>query len=117
MPQGALILRPDGRIAFGSTHFCDLVGVRCEKVAGMSFFDFVFPEDVDGGRDLFKATKVPRAEPFRFRFRRLDGTEVWTSIEAAFVKAEGGRICAVKFTISLENSNRRSSEPQGGLVF
>jgi len=72
----------------------------------MSFFDFLFPEDVDGGRDLFEATKVPRAEPFRFRFRRLDGTEVWTSIEAAPVKAESGRICALKVAISAANSNR-----------
>jgi hypothetical protein len=72
----------------------------------MSFFDFVFPEDAEGARDLFETTKVPRAEPYHFRFRRLDGTEAWTSIEAALVKAETGRICAVKVTISAATSNR-----------
>jgi PAS domain S-box-containing protein len=49
---GALLLMLDGRIAFASTYFCDLVGVEHDKVAGKSYFDFVFPEDKDAARTL-----------------------------------------------------------------
>ena len=88
------MLELDGRIAFASTYFCDLVGVKHDKVAGLSYFDFVFPDDVDAARNLFEVTESPYADPLRFRLRRLDGTEVWTTIQVSPVKSGGG----VEFT-------------------
>ena len=102
---GALLLKPDGGIAFACTYFCDLVGVKYEKISRMSFYDFVFPQDVDGARDLFERTKISNGNPVRFRFRRLDGTEVWTSIETTPLKVERGRIYAIKATISAANGD------------
>ena len=81
-------VRSDGRIAFASTYFCDLVGVEHDKVAGMSYFDFVFPEDMDAARKLFETNGL--ADPLRFRLRRLDGTEIWTDIQAAPVQTAKG---------------------------
>jgi PAS domain S-box-containing protein len=92
---GALLLHLDGRIAFASTYFCDLVGVQHDKVAGMSFFDFVFPEDRDAARNLFETTTLPHADPIGFRLRRRDGTEVWTSIQAAPLKEPKGLIATI----------------------
>jgi len=40
---GTLLLKLDGEIAFASTYFCDIIGVKHDRVAGMSCFDFVFP--------------------------------------------------------------------------
>jgi len=63
---GVLMLDLNGRIAFASTYFCDLVGLEHDKVPGMSCFDFVFPEDLDEARKLFEANKLPsNAVPFR----------------------------------------------------
>jgi hypothetical protein len=42
--KGAMLIEISGRIAFASTYFCDLVGIEYDKIDGMSFFDFVYPE-------------------------------------------------------------------------
>jgi len=101
---GTLLLDLDGEIAFASTYFCELIGVEHDKVAGMSCFDFVFPEDMDVARELFEATKISHASPLRFR--HLDGTEVWTNIQVVPLKAgETGRIYAVTATITSANGD------------
>src|SRR5215469_15391267 len=102
---GTLLLTLDCRIAFASTYFCDLVGIEHNKVAGLSWFKFVFPEDMDGARNLLQAAKLPHVDPLRFRLRRLDGTEVWTDIQAANVKAPGRRIYAITATVTAVNGN------------
>ena len=98
---GTLLLKLDGEIAFASTYFCDIIGVKHDRVAGMSCFDFVFPEDMDGARELFEATKISHARSLRFRLRRLDGAEVWTNIQSVPLKTgETGRIYAITATIT-----------------
>jgi PAS domain S-box-containing protein len=101
---GTLLLTLEG-IAFASTYFCDLVGIKPAEVAGRSWFEFVFPEDMQAARELFKAAKLPHVDPLRFRFRRLDGTEVWTDVQAAHVEAADGRIYAITATITTANGN------------
>src|SRR5262245_26882922 len=78
--RSTAFIRMDGQILFASTHFCELVGIHYSKVAGMSYFDFVFPEDSDAARQLFQ-TKHLNAEPFTFRLKRWDGTPVWVDIK------------------------------------
>jgi PAS domain S-box-containing protein len=97
---GTLLLTLDGRIAFASTYFCDIVGVEHDKVAGMSCFDFVFPEDMDAARKLFETNGLPHADPFRFRLRRLNGTEIWTDIQAAPVQTAKGDVYAITATVT-----------------
>jgi len=102
---GILLLQLDGRIAFASTYFCDLVGVEHDKVARTSYFDFVFPEDMDAARKLFE-TKLLHADPLRLRLRRLDGTEIWTDIHAAPVQSAKGDVYAITATITAANDSR-----------
>jgi len=71
VPQHAPLLKPDGQIAFGSTHFCDLVGIKYDKVAGLSCFDFVVPEDMNAARELFKANRIPHKNALRSAFNDL----------------------------------------------
>jgi len=99
--RGSLVLKTDGRILFAGTKFCDLVGVKYEKIAGMSFYDFVFPQDVDGARNLFD-----HKDPVRLRIRRLDGTEVWTRIAPAPMEMADGTIIAIKAKFTAASDNR-----------
>jgi PAS domain S-box-containing protein len=102
----ALLLRFDGRIAFGSTYFCDLVGIKYEKITGMSYFDFVFPEDMDAARKLFDTNWLLCANPFRFRLRRADGTEIWIDIQSASLRTANGDVYAITATITAANGSR-----------
>jgi PAS domain S-box-containing protein len=102
--KGALLLDLAGRIAFASTYFCDLVGIEHDEVDGKSWFDFVFPQDIDSARDLFNKGKLPYGD--RIRLRRLDGTAVWTDIHAAPMRERGGRIYAITATVTAANCNQ-----------
>src|SRR5215469_4739133 len=63
--KGAVLLSLEGRIAFASTYFCDLVGVEHKEIAGMSCFDFVFPEDRDKALELVNLEAESTPAPFR----------------------------------------------------
>ena len=94
-----LLLMLDGRIVFASTYFCDLVGVAHDKVAGMSYFDFVFPEDMDVARKFFETNVLPH-DPLRLRLRRLNGTETWTDIQATPIQTARGDVYAITATVT-----------------
>ena len=91
-----LLLKADGRIVFANKYFCDLVGIKYDKVAGKSCFDFIFPEDMDSARKLIDTATHPHADPLRFRFRRLDGTAVWTDIQALPLQTTMGKTDTVR---------------------
>ena len=109
---GVVLIDLNGRIAFASTFFCDVVGLEHDKVSGMSWFDFVFPEDMDEARKIFDANKLPHAEPFRFRLRRSDGSGVWTDIQGNAMQTAGGDIYGVSATVTLAESVNPSFDPQ-----
>ena len=102
---GTLLMKLDGQIAFASTCFCDLVGFEHDKVAGTSYFYFVFPEDMDAARRVFETNVLPH-DPLRLRLRRLDGTEMWTDIQAAPVQTAKGDVYAITATITTANDSR-----------
>lgn len=76
------------------------MGIKYDKVAGLSCFDFVFPEDMDAALNLLEVSEVSHLVPLRFRLRRLDGAEVWTNLQAAPLRGETGRIYAISATIT-----------------
>jgi len=81
--KGEVLLNFEGRIAYANTYFSDLVGIDYTRVAGMSFFDLVFPEDLEKTKELLELNKNSQAQPFRFRLRAVDGTEVWANVQLA----------------------------------
>jgi PAS domain S-box-containing protein len=89
----------NGRIAYASTYFCDAVGVEHNAIAGMSRFDFVFPEDLDIARELLHANK--RA-PFRFGLRREDGSTAWVNVQGAELRTAQGEIYAISATVTAD---------------
>lgn len=90
--NGIVMLDLEGRITFANTFVCELMGVTPEEVAGMSCFEFVFPEDLDSANDLFEANKMPQAKPFRFRLRRKDGSAVWADIQGSAIRTANGPV-------------------------
>jgi len=98
--KGAVLVRLDGRIAFANTYFCKLVGIPHSQVAGMSCFDFVFPEDLDLAKQVFEINNALKAEPFSFRLRRIDGAPAWADIQCAAIKTASGKVYAVNATVT-----------------
>lgn len=98
--KGAVMLDLTGRIAFASTYFCDLLGVEHDKVARMSYFDFVFSEDMHVAKEIFERNNSPLPAPFRLRLRRLDGSLVWVDVQGAALQTARGEVYAISATIT-----------------
>lgn len=98
--KGAVMLDLSGRIAFASTYFCELVGVEHHTVTGMSYLDFIFPEDTTEASKLFEANKSIHTLPFRLRLRRSDGLPVWVDIQGAALQTAGGEFYAISATVT-----------------
>ena len=99
--KGSLIVDLNGTIAFASSFFCALVRVEVGRAAGKSFFDFVFPEDLESAKNGFAASQSPLALPYPLRLRRSDGTEVWTAIQGQPLQTTSGKVYGVSATIIL----------------
>ena len=108
--QGVLLLKPDGQIAFASTYFCDLVGIKFDKVAGTSYFDYVFPDDIEVAKTLLKPSELPQQPPLEFRLQRLDGTRVLVEVQGSPLRSNG-QIYAVTGTVR-KATTRRVSLPE-----
>ena len=106
--KGAVMLDLDGRIAFASTYFCDLVGIPHDKVAGMSYLDFVFPEDIDRVTRFFGENKRPPTPPLRLRLRRVDASPVWVDIQGVALQTAGGELYGISATITAAAPTEKS---------
>ena len=98
--DGVALIRMNGQILFANTHFCKLVGVSHTKVAGMSYFDFVFPEDFDAARRLLQTNERLNAESFTLRLRRLDGVAIWVDIKPLVMKWPDGEVYAISAEVT-----------------
>ena len=103
--RGTVLLRPDGQIAHATTYFCKLIGVSHGKIAGMSCFDFVFPEDLDAAKRLFEINKQVNTDQFSFRLRRVDGATVWVDLQFAAIKSLRGKVTAVSAAVAVADES------------
>jgi PAS domain S-box-containing protein len=90
-------------------NFCDLMGLAHDKIDGRSCFRLRVPKDLNETKERFKPRKLPYAAPFRFRLRRVDGSEVWTNIQGTAIHTAGGAVAAISATVT---SAEPSVEPQ-----
>jgi len=98
--QGSIVVDLKGRIAFASSFFCELVLLKDKRIPGMSFFDFVFPSDVESVRMRFEAGKSREALPFVLKVRRADGTQTWAAIQAQPLQTASGEVYGISVTIA-----------------
>jgi len=104
--KGAVMLDLEGRIAFASTYFCDLVGISHDQAAKMFYHDFVLAEDLQEAKKFFAQDNGDaRANPdaqasFRLRLRRSDGSPVWVDVKSVALQTAHGRVYAIAATVT-----------------
>jgi PAS domain S-box-containing protein len=70
------------RTRFVNRRMARMLGYTAEEMAGRSFLDFMFPEDVAAEREAM-ARRRGVSEEFEIRYRRKDGSELWARISTA----------------------------------
>ena len=94
-PQGTIIVRPDMRLAFACSYFCDLVGLKIEEATGKSLLDYIAPEDREKTISLCQ-TGEPNA--LQLRLRRVDGTAVSAALEVDHKYNAGAVVAKISAT-------------------
>ena len=80
--EGIIIARPEGNYIYANQQMADLLGYRANEILGKSNLDFAVDETriqvIQAQEELRKGDKVNG----EFKFRRKDGSSVWTMYNA-----------------------------------
>ena len=80
VPDGIWVVDPQGQTIFNNPRMAEILGADTESLSGQSCFDCVFPEDRSEAERQFAQGMAGNRQPFDFRLRRNDGSEIWVSI-------------------------------------
>jgi PAS domain S-box-containing protein len=91
-PIGIAHMAPDGRLILVNRRFCDIVGCQASTMLERTIQEITHPDDLDAFQDhvdLLLHEKIPvyTAEQ---RYRRPDGSSVWTILTLSLVKGAKG---------------------------
>ncbi len=90
--EGIWTIDLDGVTTFANPRMAELLGYRIEELVGRSFFDFMDPDSRGAAeRDLAKR-RAGIAETHEFRFRRLDGSHLWTLVNTNPLYGDDGEV-------------------------
>lgn len=76
--EGIWLIDAQAQTIFVNERCAEMLGYTIEEIAGHTLLDFVFPEDEPAGRVHIDNNLQGRFEQFDFRFRRKDGTSLYT---------------------------------------
>ncbi len=98
-PIGMALVAPDGRFLKVNTTLCALLGRDEATLLATTFQDLTHPDDLATDVDLLRQTTTGLREGYRIekRYRRPDGSLVWTLLAVSVVRDDAG---APRFFIS-----------------
>ena len=88
--EGILILDENARITLVNPRMAEMLGYEPDELLGRDELEFLFAEDREMKKTLFERRRCGFSEQADVRFRRKDGTPLWTIMAARPVRdAEG----------------------------
>src|SRR3954470_16413184 len=79
--DGVWIIDSDARTLYANSAMAEILGVDISELIGGASFDYVFPEDLEAAKKLFETKRAGDVNPFHFRLRRKDGSEIWVDVQ------------------------------------
>jgi PAS domain S-box-containing protein len=111
VPDGIWIVDLQGHTIFNNKRMAEILASDNESLSNQSCFDCVFPEDSSEAQRRFAQGVSGNREPFDFRLRRNDGSEIWVSISCGPVFDASGAVAGV-IGLFAEITQRRLVEAQ-----
>jgi PAS domain S-box-containing protein len=89
---GIALITPDGRCFTANLAFQEMLGYTEQELQRLTSLDLTLEEDRAADEALRAEAVAGRSRAYRVerRFRRKDGSRVWTDVSAVFVPAAGG---------------------------
>jgi diguanylate cyclase (GGDEF)-like protein/PAS domain S-box-containing protein len=81
--EGIWMIDADSRTTFANGKMAEMLGTSVEEMAGRSLFDFMEETDRQVAQRNIERRRRGIREQHDFRFRRLDGSHIWTMLSTS----------------------------------
>jgi len=112
MGEGMWVLDAQGSTTFVNRRMAEMLGYGPEEMVGRPLFDFMKEEDVPQARRNMAERRVGTGAQHDFRFRRKDGSELWTIVTGTPVPGDDGQVVSVLGMITDITERRRQEQAQ-----
>jgi PAS domain S-box-containing protein len=89
--EGVWIVDDDGRTTFVNARMAEMLGYNADDMMNKSLFLFMDEEWKVVAEEKLERSRLGVVEQYEFKFRRKDGSELWTTIAASPVSDRDGR--------------------------
>jgi PAS domain S-box-containing protein len=96
---------------FVNQQMAALLGYKPPEMVGRPVQDFVFPEDLADHREKMIQRQQGQDDNYERRFRRKDGSELWTIVSVRAVKGEAGEFLG-SFAMLTDITERKRAEEE-----
>jgi PAS domain S-box-containing protein len=102
--------------SFVNRRMAELLGYTVDEMLGKPLFDFIFEEDVDQKRADLERRRSGVSEQLERRYRKKDGTELWTRVAASPIFNDDGTFSGALAMVSdMTDQKRTETERQSAL--
>ena len=98
---GVWIIDADAQTTYANESMAELLGTSPSEMIGQPSFAYLFPADLEAAQRLFDARKGGRANPFRFRLRKKDGTALWVDVQGTPIQDTAAAFRRIVGTFSM----------------
>jgi PAS domain S-box-containing protein len=109
VPDGIWVVDAQGQTIFNNKRMAEILGADTESLSEQSCFECVFPEDRSEAQRQFAQGMAGNRQPFDFRLRRNNGSEIWVSISCGPVFDASGVVVGLLGLFS-EITDRKLAE-------
>ena len=111
--EGVWMVDKSGKTVYANAELARMLRCDQEYLRGRSAYDFIFPEDLpkaDAERERRNASN--EGQRMEFRYRRLDGSELWARVSSSVVQNQNGEelILALFADMTAEKAVSRERE-------
>jgi PAS domain S-box-containing protein len=100
----------DGTTLLANHRMASLLGYTVDEMMGRQIFDFLFEDDAAAAREQLQLRENGDRQTFDWRFRRKDGTELWTLASCSPVTRTDGTITGAVGVFADVTERRRSEQ-------
>ena len=108
--EGVWLVDGEARTLYVNELMARMLGVSAEQIIGHRVLEFVFPEDEAEGQERITNNLRGHSEQFDFRFRRKDGSSLYTLACTSPIRNGTGTIVGVLGMFTDVNERRRTEE-------
>ncbi len=121
--EGILRIDDSCKITYVNNKMTEILGCEVDDLIGHEIEEWLFPEDIDDHQGKVEDRVRGTQDVYERRFRKKDGSEVWTIISAAATFDENGRytssfgMCTDITERKLQEKELKESEERYRLLF